>query len=178
VRSALQFVGFQALWLAAVLGAARGHAWLGPLVLGPYLAAMLVGERGRARLLLGWLAAGLLGSLLDGGLAAAGWLAYPTRPADWPVWLVPPFIASLWVAFATLPRVSLAWLAPRPVLAALLGAVGGPLSFAAGARAGAVAPGGSPVATHLALALEYAIATPLFLRWLGPRASYEAPVRQ
>jgi hypothetical protein len=156
VRSLLQFAAFQGLWLAAVLGAARGHSWFGPLALVPYLAWMLAGERQRGRLALRWIAAGLLGSLADCGLAALGLLAYPMAPPGWPAWLAP-------------PHVSLAWLTARPALAALLGALGGPVSFAAGARAGAVGYGTSVAATSAALALEYALAMPLLLRWSTPR---------
>ncbi|HEX6882946.1 MAG TPA: DUF2878 family protein [Planctomycetota bacterium] len=174
MRSLLQFVAFQVLWFAAVLGAARGLPWLGALALVPYLAWMLAREPGRTRLAARWITAGALGCLIDSALAGLGLLRYPAAPAAWPAWLVPPFIASLWIAFATLPHVSLAWLAPRPALAALLGALGGPLSFAAGARAGAVAPGDSTLATNVALALEYALATPLLLRWLGPPSSPRA----
>jgi len=175
VRSVAQFAAFQLFWFAAVLGAARGHVWLGALALLPYLAWMLARERGRARLVARWLVAGALGSLLDGALAALGLLVYPTAPPAWPAWLVPPFIASLWIAFATLPHVSLAWLAPRPALAALLGAIGGPLSFAAGVRTGAVAYGDSPLTTSAVLALEYALATPLLLRRLAPRLPHARP---
>ena len=171
MRSLVQFAAFQLVWLAAVLGGARGAVWLGVGALVPYLAGMLWREERRVRLAARWGAAGLLGSLADGGLAALGLLTYPTAFASSPVWLVPPFIASLWIAFATLPRVSLAWLAPRPALAALLGALGGLLAVAAGARAGAVGYGDSVAATNAALALEYAVATPLFLRWLAPRPS-------
>ncbi len=168
MSAAVQFVCFQLLWFAAVLGAARGSPWLGLLALAPYLAVELrtVPERGR------WLArvlvVGLVGSLADTLLAALGVLRHPLAPADWPTPLVPPFIAVLWVAFATLPRVSLAWLAPHPLLAAALGAVGGPLSFWAGTRTGAVAFGAEPAVGVAILALEYAIATPLLLRVLGP----------
>ena len=169
MKSLLQFAAFQAFWLAAVLGAARGHVWLGALALVPYLVGMLWRERERARLASRWLAAGALGSLADCALAALGLHAYPTTPAAWPAWLVPPFIASLWIAFATLPHASLAWLAPRPGLAAAFGALGGPLSFAAGVRTGAVGYGESVLATNAVLALQYALATPLFLRWLAPR---------
>lgn len=169
MKSLLQFAAFQAFWFAAVLGAARGAVWLGVLALLPYLFWMLWRERDWARLASRWLAAGALGSLADCGLAALGLLAYPTTPAAWPAWLVPPFIASLWIAFATLPHVSLAWLAPRPGLAVALGALGGPLSFAAGVRTGAVGYGDSVLATNAALAVEYAFATPLLLRWLAPR---------
>ena len=172
MRSLLQFVVFQAFWFAAVLGAARGQVWLGALALVPYLVWMLWRERERAQLAARWLAAGALGSLADCGLAALGLLAYPTTPAAWPAWLVPPFIASLWIAFATLPHVSLAWLAPRPSLAV---ALGGPSSFAAGVRAGAVGYGESILSTNLALAIEYAIATPLLLRWLSPRQALSKP---
>jgi len=168
VRSLAQFAAFQALWFVAVLGAGAGHVWLGVFALVPYLAWMLAPESGRARLAARWIAAGLLGSLVDCGLAALGLLAYPTTGPGWPSWLVPPFIASLWIAFATLPHVSLAWLAKRPLLALLLGAVGGPLSYAAGERAGAVGHGASVLVVNAVLALEYALATPLFLRWLGP----------
>ena len=169
MKSLLQFAAFQALWLAAVLGAARGQVWLGSLALVPYVVVMVWRERERARLASRWLAAGALGSLADCALAACGLLAYPTAPAAWPAWLVPPFIASLWIAFATLPHISLAWLAPRPWLAAAFGALGGPLSFAAGVRAGAVGYGESALMTNAVLALQYALATPLFLRWLAPR---------
>jgi hypothetical protein len=165
VSSALQFVAFQAFWFAGVLGAGAGHAWLGVLALVPYLAGMLAREHGRVALASRWIGAGVLGSLADCGLAAAGLIRYPTAGAGWPTWLVPPFIVALWIAFATLPHVSLAWLAQRPRLAVLFGAVGGPLSFAAGVRAGAVDSGASPQATYAALALEYALATPLLLRW-------------
>lgn len=169
MNSLLQFVAFQAFWLAAVLGAARGQVWLGVLALVPYLVWMLRRERERGQLASRWLVAGALGSLADCALAALGLLAYPTTPAAWPAWLVPPFIASLWIAFATLPHVSLAWLATRPGLAVALGALGGPLSFAAGVRTGAVGYGESFLATNAALALQYALATPLLLRWLAPR---------
>jgi hypothetical protein len=176
VRSFLQFVAFQAVWFAAVLGAARGHAWLGPLALVPYLGWMLAREPRRGALASRWLAAGAVGSALDCAFAALGLLRYPSAPPDWPAWLVPPFIVSLWIAFATLPHVSLAWLAPRPTLAAVLGALGGPLSFAAGVRAGAVDHGESAWVTSAVLALEYALATPLLLHWLAPRlASPRAP---
>lgn len=169
MRSFVPFAAFQLVWFAAVLGARAGLNWAGPMALVPYLAWMLAGERDRMRLGARWIVAGLLGSLVDCGLASLGLLVYPKADPGWPTWLVPPFIVSLWIAFATLPHVSLAWLAPRPVLAALLGAVGGPLSFAAGARLGVVSAGDSPRMTSLVLAVEYALATPLLLRGSGRR---------
>jgi len=167
VRSLLQFAAFQGLWFAAVLGAARGQAWLGLLALVPYLAlhrfALGVDGRGLVRAVL----LGLAGAALDGLLATLGLLAYPGTQAAWPL-PVPPWIVALWIAFALLPSVSLAWLAPRTRLALLLGALGGPLSALGGVRTGALALG-EPAALALGvLALEYALATPLLLK-LAPR---------
>lgn len=176
MRSLRQFVLFQVLWCVAVLGAARGQAWWGALALVPYLVAECPAAA-RGAWLARVLAAGAAGSLLDSLLAALGVLRHPLAPVGWPAPLVPPFIAVLWIAFATLPRVSLAWLAPRPGLAALLGAVGGPLSFAAGVRTGAVGVGESSLVTYAWLALEYALATPLLLAWLGPGRAPTAGAR-
>lgn len=164
MKSALQFVLFQGLWFAAVLGAARGLPWLGLVALAPYLAAhrLFLGESG-ARLARGT-ALGLAGAAADCALAAVGLLRYPHSPEAWPSALVPPWIVALWIAFALLPAHSLAWLAPRPRLAFLLGALGGPLSALGGVRAGALALG-EPRALALALlALEYGVGTVLLLR--------------
>lgn len=151
-----------------MLGAARGTPWLGLAALVPYLAlhrtVLGVGAPGLRRALL----LGLGGAALDGLLAGSGLLAYPGTAAGWPAFLVPPWIVALWIAFALLPAVSLAWLAPHPRLAVLLGALGGPLSALGGVRAGALALGEPRALAVLALALEYAVLTPLFLR-LAPR---------
>jgi hypothetical protein len=167
-------VAFQGLWFAAVLGAARGQPWLGLAALVPYLAlhrlALGVDGRGLTRALF----LGLFGAAIDGLLAALGWLVYPGMPADWPAFLVPPWIAALWIAFALLPKVSLAWLAPRPWLAVLLGALGGPLSALGGVRAGVLGLGEVPLLTLSVLALEYALLTPLLLRFVGPRRDPQA----
>lgn len=170
MKSLVQFAAFQALWFAAVLGAARGQAWLGLLALVPYLALhrLALGVDGRGLVRAGLL--GLGGAALDGLLAALGLLAYPGTQDAWAL-PVPPWIVSLWLAFALLPSASLAWLARRPRLACALGAVGGPLSALGGVRADALALG-EPVALTLSvLALEYALATPLLLRFApGPAA--------
>ena len=45
---------------------------------------------------------------------------------------------SLWAAFATTLNHSLRWVARRPLIATLLGAIGGPLAYLAGAKLGAM----------------------------------------
>lgn len=161
----VHFALFQLGWLVAVVGAARGHLWWGPAAMGVVCGVHLaLCREGRGPELVYLLAVGALGAALDSGLAALGLTSYPGTRAAWSSALVPPWIVALWVGFATLPRFSLAWLRGRAPLAALLGALGGPLSYLAGVRLGAVAPGDPPVATWAALALEYALVTPLLLR--------------
>ncbi len=180
MRNVVNFLAFQAAWFVAVGGAARGSMWIGPAAVAALVAlhVALVPPRERLRQLVYVLAAGLIGALLDSLLKALDATAYPTSygaDSAWPTWLVPVWIASLWTAFATLPRFSLGWLRGRHVLAAALGAVGGPLSYFAGTRLGAVSVGASSALTWIALAAEYALVTPLLLALAPARDEGPAP---
>ena len=168
------FVIFQAVYAACVLGAVQGHLWLGP-VAGAVLLPLNLwffqrSQRGpEVRL---WLAVGLLGFLLDSGLLRLNVMAFPdvTRiapEAALSAWLVPPWIVTLWVSVGTMLRTTLAWLRGRPALAAALGFVGGPFSFWSGTRLGAteLPLGWGSLAL---LGLEYAIVMPLLLRLAYP----------
>ncbi len=174
MRNLANFLAFQGAWFAAVEGAARGWTWLGPVAVAAIVALhlALVPAAERRRELVYVLGVGLAGGLLDSVLKALGATAYPTSDPV-PAWLVPAWIASLWAAFATLPRFSLGWLRGRPVLAAVLGAAGGPLSYYGGTRLGAVAAGEPALLTWGGLALEYALVTPLLLH-LAPRPAASA----
>ena len=167
MKNVANFVLFQAAWFACVSAAAQGFMWLGPLVVLVVvtLHLLLIAERTERRWELGYiLVVGLVGMLADTGLGLLGATRYPTSEGVWLLALAPPWITSLWVLFATLPHHSLAWLRERPRLTVVLGAVGGPLSYLAGTRLGAVAVGDQPLLTWGALAIEYAVVTPLLLR--------------
>jgi len=164
------FVLFQLVWFAAVLGAAQGLRWWGPVAALAFLAIHLgamVPQSERRRELTYLIVVCLVGSFADTLLLRFGLLAYPGdsgAPAvNGPFAMVPPWIASLWLAFAMLPRFSLRWLAGRRWLAAAFGAVGGPLSFYAGTRIGPIAAGPQPLVTLCVLAIEYAVLTPAML---------------
>lgn len=170
----VNFVVFQAVYAACVLGAANGHLWLGPLaglLLFP-LNLRFVSDRG-AELRL-WIAAGLVGAVLDSGLLALGVFDFPavTRIAPETAlsgWVVPPWIVTLWVAVGTALRSSLAWLGRDLRLAVLFGALGGPLSFWSGSRLGATILPLGP-ASFAALSVEYAVVLPLLLILSGRRS--------
>jgi hypothetical protein len=136
MERAVNFVGFQCAWFACVGGAAAGRAWLAlPVVIavvGWHVARANTPRRALAVLLI----AATAGALWDCVPAAAGWIVYDDgvvieRAAPW-------WIAALWLSFATTLNVSLRWLRGRWLVAALLGAIAGPLCYRAGAALGAL----------------------------------------
>lgn len=138
------FLLFQLAWFASVLGGAKGLPWFGVAVAGLVAAIHLRSaiRPGAEALLLIIVAA--VGALWDGLLAGFGWLVYPS--GTFATWLAPSWIIAMWVAFATTFNRSLGWLKGRWYLAAALGAVGGPLAFAAGAALGGVSFPDPPLA--------------------------------
>ena len=154
------FLAFQAGWFSCVLGAANGAPWLGPIVV-----LLIVGwHLGKARrpggeaILLGL--AFLTGLLFDSLLLASGWLSYPN--GEWIPGLAPYWIVMMWPLFATTLNRSMRFLRDRMVLAMLLGAVGGPLSYLAGERLGAVSLL-NPQAAVAALGVAWGLFTPLLM---------------
>ena len=160
-RKAINVALFQVAWFAAVLGAARGMLWLGPLVVLPTLAVHLAlqdDRRGEVKLLL---TAAMLGFAFDTALAAAGF--FTPRQHLYPRPFSPPWMVCLWLNFAATLNVSLAWLRNRYLLAALFGAIGGPLAYYSGAKLGATEA--IPTTTGmLLLSLGWAVITPLLVR--------------
>ena len=154
---------FQAAWFEAVLGAARGMLWLGPLAMVPALAihlALRENRRGEVKLLL---AAGLLGLIFDTAFVAGG--VFTPLQHLFPRPISPPWMICLWVNFAATLNVSMAWLRGRYLLAALFGAIGGPLAYYSGAKLGATEA--LPTTTGmLLLAIGWGIMTPLLV-WLA-----------
>ena len=125
---------YQAGWFACVLGGASGRPWLGAATgLALVLVHLALVERRADEGKFVALAA-LAGTAIDSAQQAAGTVAFPS--GHYAVWLCPVWLTLLWAQFATLPCHSLAWLAGRPIVSALLGAAGGPLAFLAGERLG------------------------------------------
>ncbi|MEO8859248.1 MAG: DUF2878 domain-containing protein [Burkholderiaceae bacterium] len=157
----INFILSQAGWFAGVLSAARGMPWLGALamvaVLVIHLARAPLWRREAALLLI----AMVVGFVWETLLVQTGVLSYLPQ-APWPQAVAPYWIVLLWALFATLLNVTMRWLHGRLLLAALLGAVGGPLSFWAGVRMGAVTLT-SPFWSTLVLACGWALLTPLLV---------------
>lgn len=155
-------IGFQLVWFAAVIGAANGLPWLGPLAALAFAAAVLA-RGGRRREDLTLLAVALpLGFALDTLWVRTGLVAFA---APWPGSVAPPWIVAMWLGFALTLNHSLARLRDLPWLAAALGAIGGPLAYLAAARGfGAARFADDPLPALLALSLAWALVVPLLLR--------------
>jgi hypothetical protein len=161
-RRLYNFAAFQAGWFACVLGAARGAAWLGPAAVAAILAVHLALARGRRGEPL-FLACSLpLGVGVNTALQASGAVVTP-GPVTGPLWL-----AALWPLFATLFNESMAWMRGRYAAGVLFAAVGAPLSYGAGERAGALALHPS-AARWVALVVGAWGAAMLALLWLQQR---------
>ena len=129
--------GFQAAWFACVLGAAHEL-----LCAGTTLAAVIfvssLGYAARPLQELKLLAVALLiGLIWDSLMVTLGWLDF--RSGFFIDGMATHWILALWALFAITVNLSLAWLKSRLPVAALMGAIAGPLAFWGGARLGAVA---------------------------------------
>ncbi len=168
----LNFLIYQTGWLVCVLGAACGWPWTGTA----FALAALVWHLYRADD--AWpelslvLAAAAIGALWDSALAVTGLVQFAGGvlfEGTAPHWMV-----ALWVLFATTLNVSLGWLKQHRLGAALLGALGGPLAYLAGAKVGALTLPDPKLALPI-LALGWAAITPLLFtlahRYDGYRAN-------
>lgn len=169
MRSWVNFLAYQAVWFAVVAGAAHGHAALGMAAAVVFVIAQLRLSRNRALDARMMAAATLAGLIVDGALGVLGWLRYASPEPAFPPHGAPLWILCLWVSFSlTLPR-SIAWITHRRWLAALLGAVGGPLAYLSAARGfGAVEFAPPTARAFTLLALGWGTAMPI-LSYLSQR---------
>lgn len=165
LRNALNFLSFQVGWFSCALGAAWGAPWTGPVVVTLLIAAHLVyaSERAREALLIALVGVG--GTIVDSGLAAAAVFSFHHDPIA-PV--CAPFMVALWFNFATAANYSLGWLKRRYWLAALFGALGGPSTYYAGARLGALAMNDDLFYSLAVITVEWTLVAPAIF-WLAAR---------
>ena len=158
------FVIYQVAWFAGIWSAATERPWIGAITM-----AMAIGihvfraPRREPELMLVSLAL-LIGLVFDSLLAWRGWVNYPSGmllPGMAPYWMV-----FMWGLFATLLNVTLRWMHGRWVVAALLGAIGGPAAYYGGMRMGALHFANEGAAL-VALVVGWAIITPLLVALAG-----------
>jgi hypothetical protein len=164
-RQLANFVLFQAAWFAGVLGAAHDLPGWGTLCIVGVIAwhlAVSARPADEARLVAIVL---VIGAVLETATVWQGHVAYPSGQPD--PRLAPYWMVALWGLFAIALNVTLRWLRQRWLLAAVLGAVAGPLSYLSGAHLGA-ARFIDRTPALVWLALMWAVAMPA-LMWLSER---------
>lgn len=161
IKTVINFIAFQVGWFACVLGAANGMPWIGLAVCLPiFVLHLSIAERPGAEINLIAIAVAI-GLLLDSFLVLTGWLGYQNGILL--AGMAPYWILLMWALFASTLNVSMRWLRGKYAMAAIFGAVGGPLSYLAGARLGAVEFIQAQPAL-ITLALGWAITMPVLMR--------------
>ena len=168
MKTFINIIAFYAVWFGCIVGAARGGAELGlaAAAIGVVIHLTVIRRGAREAGLL--VACGGLGTVFDSAMMRMGAISFPGAAAE--AWLCPAWMTALWVAFATLLNVSLTWLRGRPLVAAVLGAIGGQASYYAGQRLGAIQLGQPWMRGIGLVALEWAVAMPLLV-WLAARSA-------
>jgi hypothetical protein len=159
VKQIVNFIGFQAAWFAAVIGAAGGRYWPGPAACLFWLAVHVLITGHIKREILVAVMAFLLGMLIESLMAGTG--VYTPQGVSAGRILPPLWMLALWINFGTLVNGSLSWLKGRYWFGAFLGALGGPAAYYSGHRLGALTfhP---PLIPHLVvLGFAWAVALPL-----------------
>ncbi|HEX6549311.1 MAG TPA: DUF2878 domain-containing protein [Gammaproteobacteria bacterium] len=161
----ISLIGYQVVWFTAVIGAGHGLAWPGLLAMSVYVIWQFSISRQRGADLLLICTALVAGCVLDGALLNTGLLHYQAMsPFDR---LPPLWILALWISFALTFTQSLQYLQTRLPVAALLGAIGGPLAYLGAARGWQVVSFVHPLWLDLLwLAVGWGLVTPL-LAWLA-----------
>ena len=161
----INFVLFQAGWFAAVLGAAHLHPLLGTTCVIAVIAVHLLMSARPVQEFRFVAIVSAVGFAFETTVALQGHIAYPSgQPV---AWLAPYWMVALWALLATAPNVTMRWLKQRFVLAAVLGAVCGPLSFLGGVRLGGASLIDAAPAL-LTMACAWAILMPAMM-WLSDR---------
>jgi hypothetical protein len=167
MRKIFNIVGTQIGWFACALGAAQGRPWLGLVVVAVYLILHLLWSPEWRRELQFILTVGGLGMAIDSLSKITGLLIYNGDMLNI-AWLAPLWIGALWLQFASTLNVSLAWLQDNYLLAVVLGAIFGPLSYLGGARLGALGLPHDKTFTVVILAIIWGMVMPA-LAWLAKK---------
>jgi hypothetical protein len=168
IAKVANLLGFQLGWFASILGAAKGLTWLGPAVVGVLAIIDVARAKRRSRVAGMLVGTAAMGYAMDSLVVAAGAMGFPSHArlgAPSTLWM-----AAMWVNLAIALLGSLAGVLGRWVIAAVFGLIGGPLSYWAGERLGAVTLG-EPLWRSLSIVgVEWLIAMPLLVLLVLGRA--------
>ena len=168
---------FKAAWLACVFGAAAGVPMAGVAAVAVAAAVHLFLARDARSEAVLLLLAAAIGLSWESALVATGLVSYGVGyilPGIAPYWIV-----AMWVLFATTLNSGMRWLRKSPLIASAAGAIGGPMSFLAGQKAGAVTFSDTGLALAV-IGIGWAVLLPLVVRagvWLEETELRLTPLR-
>ena len=177
------FILFQAGWFACVIGgASSNYYWIGVVIVTAIVIVHLVranNMRNEAMLILITM---IVGSAWDSVLMMAGIFTFSHGVVF--AGLIPFWMIAMWALFATTLNVSMKWMKNKYLMAAVFGAVGGPVAYYAGYRIGAVEYN-STLTALLAVAAGWAVIMPMLMalttrfngyQSIGANDTYEARI--
>ena len=163
MKTLLNVVFFQVLWLVCVGGAGKGYWWVGLPVMALFaIYHFSVTPWKKADFLLLLICIGL-GFVADSLLVRLGFLRFE-QAVPWtgyaPIW-----ICLLWAGFALTLNHSMSYFQSRPIAAVIFGLLGGPLAYYVAANIWKAVQFSQPTwQVYAALAVIWAIMTPLLLK--------------
>ena len=147
---------FQITWFACVFGSANNLVWPGLLCCAAFTIWQLMPAHRHPKDIRVLTLAIILGLLIDSAWVQLNFLDYSHK---WPHSAIAPlWIMALWIAFALTINHSLSWLNKHPLLPALMGLIGAPLSYLAGQKMGAIKFNDNVILVLFCLAITWAIA--------------------
>lgn len=156
----INIVLFQIGWFACVLSGAVSQPWIGVSIAAAIMFAHIMRADNRQQELFLIVAAMLIGTFWDSLLVWNNWLDYTS--GIFVTNIAPYWIIAMWGLFATTLNMSLRWLKHKPVLAAAIGAIAGPLAYYGGQQLGAV-KFVDPSMAIISLSIGWAVFTPILL---------------
>ncbi len=158
-------------WVAVVFSAAAGIPDVGVATVALVVVVHLLRAERATREMSLLIVAAIAGLAWESSLVVASVLDYPTTNANL---FAPYWIIAMWVLFATTLNVGMQWLQRNLLLAGVAGAIGGPLSFLAGEKAGAVVIGDGGL---LYIAAGWAILLPAMAYAAARLNGFSTPAR-
>jgi hypothetical protein len=161
VPKVINLAMFQLVWVTTVFGVAHDRLWPGMAILSFFLIInTTISATARVDLTLATIAV-TLGAAIDTVFIRAGLLSFEMN-LPW-LGFAPIWILILWANFALILNNGLQWMQGHYKIAAILGFIGGPLSYLGGIGLGAGELHVAPLTAFLIIGSCWAIVTPLLL---------------
>lgn len=161
LNDVINLVMFQIVWFVTVIGAAQGNLWHGVVALTSFV---IIHRFSSASFKTDFQLVGLaivVGMIIETAIIRSGVMNY--AHGIYSEQFAPVWILILWANLALTLNGCLRWLQGRYLLAATLGALGGPLSYFGGIKLGAATSDTSMTIVLGIIAVIYAAMTPLLL---------------